>query len=95
MIASSFDESNMVMDTPKGVDPDFIIPLSVCFSVSMEWNAPVTLTCWKVTKEELENIQKTGRIWIAILGHGMMPIYPTGMNPFDELKIIKPNASST
>lgn len=91
MIATSFDESNAVMDTPDGADPEFIQPLSVCFSVSVDWQVPVTVTCWKLTKEELENIQKTGRVWITLLGHGMPPIYPSGLQPFDEIKVIRPN----
>ena len=91
MIASSFDESNCMMDTPQGVDPDQIIPLSVCFSVSMMWQVPVTVTCWKLTKEELENIQKTGRVWVTLMGHGMPPILPSGFSPFDEIAVIRPN----
>jgi hypothetical protein len=91
MIATSFEESNHIMDTPDGVDPDFVQPLSTCFSVSMEWEAPVIVTCWKPTKEEIAEINKTGRIWITILGAGMQPIYPSGLNPFDELKVIRPN----
>ena len=87
MIATSFDESNSVMDTPEGVSPDEIIPLSVCFAFEKNWGTPVIISCWKLTDDELKEIVKNKRIWITIMGQGMQPIYPSGITPFKELNV--------
>lgn len=79
-VPSSFNESNFVYDTPKGVDPDEITPLS-CF---VQTKPPLTVSCWKLTKEELEEINKTGRVWLYVYGHPIPPVAVGGLSPFEE-----------
>jgi hypothetical protein len=34
----------------------------------------VTVACFKPTRAELDEIERTGRIWLTMLGHGMPPV---------------------
>lgn len=81
MIACAFDEDNGVMGTPQGCDPDQIPPLSV-FRGFNEYGAPVVISCWKPTPEEWEEMQRTGRVWLVVLGGGMPPVHVRGTSPF-------------
>ena len=35
---------------------------------------PVVISCWKLTKEELDLINKTGRVYLTVLGETMPPV---------------------
>jgi hypothetical protein len=80
-VPSSFDESNFIYDTPKGVDPGDIVPLS-CF---VQNSPALTISCWKFTKEELDEIIKTGRVWVYIYGHPIPPLVVSGHLPFEQI----------
>jgi hypothetical protein len=43
---------------------------------------PVVISCWKVTQEELEEIQRTGRVWLMVYGVTMPPVVLCGVRPF-------------
>lgn len=47
-------------------------------------NIPVVISCWKLTKEELEEINKTGRVWLTVVGDTMSPVQLTVEKPFQE-----------
>jgi hypothetical protein len=84
MIATAFDEENDVSDGPPGTTSEQVMSLSV-------WRGPnedgiqVVISCWKPTKEELDEIVRTGRVWIVVWGRTMPPICPVGTNPFEPL----------
>ncbi len=42
------------------------------------------ISCWKLTKEELEQINKTGVIWFSVMGQSQPPIWLGTENPFKE-----------
>jgi hypothetical protein len=44
---------------------------------------PVIISCWRFAKEDLEEIQRTGCIYLSICGHGMPPVSLFTENPFD------------
>jgi hypothetical protein len=81
MIATAFDEENGVLDGPPGSTSEEVAPLSV-WRGAMQDGRPCVISCWKPTKEEMEEIHRTGRVWILVLGYSMPPIAPTGCNPF-------------
>jgi hypothetical protein len=45
------------------------------------------ISCWKLTKEELEQINKTGVIWFSVMGQSQPPIWLGTENPFKEEEV--------
>lgn len=83
MEVTSFIEENLILNKPSNMSVDDCEPLPVwCGLLNNE--SPVLISCWKVTQEELEEIKKTGRVWVYVYGHTMPPIYPSGLYPFRE-----------
>ncbi len=78
-VPTSFDESNNVLGNPPGLDCE---PLSVCNT--MQGELPVVVSCWKLTEQELEEIIRTKRVWLGVIGHTMPPAWITGNKPFEE-----------
>lgn len=72
MIPVGFNEVNKVLQPPDGVDPDKCEPLQVLEVISNRGNKFI-ISCWKFTKEELEIVTKTGRIWLTV-AHKDMPM---------------------
>lgn len=89
MIATSFDESNGCLGAPQGMTPEEVETLSIWRGTirfeGMEVGVPAVVSCWKPTPEELEEIKKTGRVWLVIMGISMPPACLMGTNP---LKVI-------
>lgn len=81
MEASAFPEENTVLDAPDGVSIDRCNPLSACRTV-MDDGTPVVISCWRPTKEEMEEMARTGRVWLMIWGHTMFPAKVMGVSPF-------------
>ena len=81
MIATAFDEENMVLNAPDGMTADECHPLSVWRGL-IENGTPCVISCWKPTVQELEEINRTGRVWLMVMGQTMPPICPVGNNPF-------------
>lgn len=83
MVPCSFEESNHVFAKPANMTHDECEPLSVCFTQFDDGN-PVIISCWKITAEEIEEFQRTGRIWLYIYGAGMPPVALSANNPFTK-----------
>lgn len=81
MIPASFDESNHVLDKPREMTREQCDPLSVFVGEDTN-RVPVVISCWKLTKEELEEINRTGRVWLWIFGRTMPPVSLEIANPF-------------
>jgi hypothetical protein len=56
-------------------------PLAIARAVCPD-GTPVLLSCWKLTREELDEINRTGRVWLGIIGRSMPPVLVSGCNPF-------------
>lgn len=80
MIATAFDEDNAVLGPPKGKSEEEVHSLSV--HKGMMGVSPVVISCWKPTKEELEEINRTGRVWLVVCGNTMPPVMVEGISPF-------------
>lgn len=81
MIAASFDESNIYFDIPDSMTYDECEPLSVYKGCDVNGQA-IIISCWKPTREELEEILLTGRVWCFHYGEGLQPHALSGLNPF-------------
>ena len=89
MIATSFDESNVVLDKPPQLSYEQCSAVSA-YAGQSDGGLPVVITCWKLTKEEFELIQKTGRVWLTLFGGGMQPACLSVESPFVPEKPQKP-----
>lgn len=83
MVPTAFDEENDVLHPPPGMTSDDVQILSTWRGL-LESGIPAVISCWKPTPEEMEEIKKTGRVWIIVMGVTMPPIAPLGFNPFAQ-----------
>lgn len=67
-ITVDFQGTNMRLRAPQG-DEDRVQPLR-CFT-----NNHVVVTCWKLTPDEMVEVMRTGKIWVAQLSG--RTIHPT------------------
>ena len=79
-VPTSFDESDAVLGRPSEMTDDQCGPLSIK-RVEYSDGTPVVISCWKLTQEELDEINKTGRVWLGILGVTMPPSWISGTKP--------------
>jgi hypothetical protein len=86
MESTAFDEENCVLGPPKGVGHDRCESISV-WKGPLENGTPVVISCWKLTKEELEEVNRTGRVWLMVWGESMPPVALKGVNPFNCLDL--------
>ena len=81
MIPASFDESNGVLDKPDGMTYDECQVLSTWRGESTD-GLPLVVSCWKMTPEELAEVNRTGRVWLLVYGETMQPSVVEGCKPF-------------
>lgn len=81
MIATSFDESTHALGRPHGMSEEECDPLCVCSTVTSDGH-PIVISCWKMTHDEMAEFQRTGRVWLIVLGHTMPPVSLTSIKPF-------------
>lgn len=89
MEPSSFDESNGIADTPAGLKPETVEPLAVYRGLQPTIGMapqPIIISCWKPTQAELDEIARTGRVWVGMMGHRMPPTWVSGDSPFEGLE---------
>lgn len=77
----NFDQSNFVFQKPEGMTDEQCTELNVCKTNHSD-GQPVIVSCWEFSKEDLDEIAKTGKIWLLINGHGMPPVSLEAENPF-------------
>lgn len=73
MMPIQFPESNFTFEKPKGMTDEQCLPLSV-FKGKNPDDFPVIISKWQLSKEDLEEINKTGTIWLQVLGEVTPPI---------------------
>lgn len=81
MVPASFEESNCVLGRPAELNDDECTCLSVLMTETVS-GTPVVISCHKLTTGELEEIQRTGRVWLTVIGQGMPPVVLNGIKPF-------------
>lgn len=85
MNLASFPESNAVLDKPRDMTYEQCEAASVFKGVSSDGH-PIVVTCWKATQAELDEINRTGRVWLYVYGETMPPCAVGGENPFTGVK---------
>lgn len=51
---------------------------------AVQGDKPVMVTAWELSVEEMQEIQRTGRIWLGIMGTVHPPIWLSADDPFAE-----------
>lgn len=70
---AAFADATTTLIGPKGSG---IVPLPACVTES------TVVTCWKLTPLEVQEILKTGLVWIHVLGTSVLPMAVSGHDPF-------------
>lgn len=71
----------MVFTKPADMTDEECMDLPV-FKGTYADGLPSIISCWQLSKEDLEEIQRTGKVWLRIVGHGMPPVSVFTENPF-------------
>ena len=77
----AFPESNSALGPTKG-------GIGCILSIhqgSEEEGLPQIISCWKLTPEEVQEVARTGKVWLLVLG-GHPPVSIEGQSPFDSVK---------
>ena len=86
MLPIDFPERNFVYTKPEGWTEEQCSDLPVWkgpVQLDDQGNtAPAVISCWKLSKEDMEIIQKTGCIWLSVTGNGQPPVSLFTENPF-------------
>lgn len=80
--ACGFDEANTSLGPPAGMTEDQVQTLRVLRAVHAD-GQPVVISCFKLTAEELAEVNRTGRVWLGVLGTSMPPVWVLGTKPFE------------
>ena len=83
MVPSSFEQANHIFDKPPEASYDEVGCLDTFTGLDTEGNM-IVISCWKPTKEELEELNRTGRVWCFHWGNGLQPHALSGHNPFSS-----------
>jgi hypothetical protein len=79
---ASFPESNEYLSRPAGLE-NAVDPLSVA-CVSVGEGVEAIISCWKFSQEELDEVNRTGRVWLGVLGLDHPPVFVAGIKPFES-----------
>lgn len=92
MLPVDFEERNFVYGKPAGMTDEQCCDLPVWKgSAPVDEQGtlyPVIISCWKLSKEDLEEVQRTGCLWLSITGNGMPPVSIFTENPFVQTEKI-------
>lgn len=76
MIQIGFKESNVIFNRPLDCSED------ECGTLEAYSDGTRCISCWCLSKEEINHLLETRRIWLYIMG-GQPPVSLTVYNPFD------------
>ena len=77
MRAVEFDEQTVILGKPIGMTDEECAPLPVFR------DGEQVISCWELNKEDLEEINKTGKIYLSIFsGKTQPPVWLSIENPF-------------
>jgi hypothetical protein len=82
MKPTSFKETNHVFGAGNNPNTDQC-PVSISIHPDNK-GIPSVISKWKLSDEELEEINRTGSIYHIVLGMNMTPVSLSVFNPFEE-----------
>lgn len=87
MLPTTFEGCNFVFTKPEGWRDEDCGDLPVYRGRALTEDGgtyPCIISCWKFSKEDLEEIQKTGCIYLSVTGTRMVPVGLFTENPFGK-----------
>lgn len=82
-----FPQQTTVYGKPEGwKDEDcYGLPVNQAYyQNSNGYGVPCLISCWQLSPEELEEVKRTGKIFLSITGAGMPPVSLYTADPFPE-----------
>jgi hypothetical protein len=81
MTPKEFPEVNFTFQKPKGWTDEQCMPLPVCRTQDAGGNN-VIISKWKMSLEELKEVNKTQCVYVMVVGDGTPPLSVYGQSPF-------------
>lgn len=85
MSSIDFPEANFTYSKPKDMTDEQCIPLQVWKGLDSN-SFPVIISKWSLSAEDMEEIKKTGSVYLIITGTGMPPVSLHVETPFIKLQ---------
>jgi hypothetical protein len=83
MLPVEFEQCNFTFNKPEGATDEECLPLRV-FKGKDTIGWPVIISKWNFSKEDLEEIQRTGCVYLTICSAGMPPVTLQTESPFTQ-----------
>lgn len=77
-----FEHANMILKPAQG-DEDHVSDLPVMRAATGD--AVIYYSLWMLSKEELEEMQRTGCVWLGVLTSRHPPVKVSGTQPFTDV----------
>lgn len=89
MIPTSFEQENNILDKPVDMTYEECEPLNVYAGelqvIGEDKPCDVIISCWKISAEELVEINKTGRVYLIIYSKNIHPpVAICGISPWKK-----------
>ena len=78
----SFPEQNNILGKPADMTDEQCSSLPVHHYMEPTSGFPAIISCWKLSPDELEEVQRTGVVWVNTLGKTLAPFSLFTKNPF-------------
>lgn len=76
-----FPEANLTLGAPSPYEATTVYGLRVCRYADLD-GRPNVLSKWELTPEEIEEIARTGVVWLNLQGVTHAPVWVSGADPF-------------
>lgn len=81
MRPTPFDGANVILKPPPGVEDVLALPVR---RSEVDDGSVTTVSCWELEPGDLEEIQRTGRVWLSVQGRTHAPLYLAAVQPFEQ-----------
>ncbi|MCB1516095.1 MAG: hypothetical protein KDJ19_00545 [Hyphomicrobiaceae bacterium] len=70
--AVGFEGASSIFRAPPGMAQD------ECYDLQAFSDGQQVISCWRLTAEELQEVQRTGVVWLSITGRTLSPVFVSG-----------------
>lgn len=81
MLPVTFEEQNLIFVKPGDMTEEQCGSLPVWAGKDAD-GVPVIISCWQPSREDLQELMETGRLWLVVTGSVQPPVRITTENPF-------------